>query len=431
MTANNITYIPRHADKLLEEKLQEVGAVIIKGPKWCGKTSTAANRAASVLYMQDPDALANNLMLANEKPSVLLQGKKPRLIDEWQEAPQLMDAVRFAIDKQQLLGAFILTGSATPKAEPRHSGVGRVGFVQMRTMTLAETGESCKAVSLSRLLSNGSNEYASNKTETAVCEAPSNLDIESIAEIIVRGSWPVAVARGVKNVAVDYVQALVNTDIQSCETVGRNPITALEILREYARCTSTQSGVSTMSKNLKERGGEISRPTFNSYLSSFRKLNIIDDLPAWRPSLKSKARTTSTPKRFLCDTSLACAAMQIKNNMLLNDLSTMGHLFENMCVHDIKAYCETFGAQAYFYRDTTGLEADCVVVDAQGRWGLIEIKLATSEVEAGAKSLNEVSNKIDKTLIGEPAFLMVITGSGYSYIRSDGIVVCPIGCLAP
>ena len=421
MDVPNEEYYPRVADALVEDKLKQTGAVVIRGPKWCGKTMTALKHSNSALFMQDPDTLENNLALAKEKPSVLLRGERPRLIDEWQEAPSLWDAVRFTIDKECLTGAFLLTGSATPKTQPRHSGAGRMSFVEMRTMSLSESKESKRAVSLSSL-------FTENPT---IEEANSGMDVEVLASLLVRGGWPIAATKKVKGVAADYVEALVNFDIRDCDEVKRNPATARHVLQEFSRCTSAQTGMATMAKNLKNRGGEISRPTFTDYISAYKKLNIIDDLQAWQPSLKSKARTTSTPKRFLTDPSIACAAMGTTAGMLVDDMSTMGHIFENLCVHDLKIYCATFGASAYFFHDSSGLEADCVIVDGAGAWGLVEIKLSSADVEAGVATLNKVSAKIDKAIVGEPRFKMVITGSGYSHQRRDGAIVCPIACLAP
>ena len=414
-------YYPRVADVIVESKLEQTGAVVIRGPKWCGKTMTALKHSNSALFMQDPDTLENNLALAKEKPSVLLRGEQPRLIDEWQEAPSLWDAVRFAIDKEHLTGAFLLTGSATPKTQPRHSGVGRMSFVEMRTMSLSESRESKQAVSLSSL-------FTENPT---IEEANSEMDVEVIASLLVRGGWPVAATKKIEGVATDYVEALVNIDIHDCDDVKRNPVTAKAVLQEFSRCVSTQTGMATMSKNLKNRGGEISRPTFIDYVSAYKKLNIIDDLQAWQPSLKSKARTTSTSKRFLTDPSIACAAMNMTPRMLVNDMSLMGHIFENLCVHDLKIYCDSFGANTYFYHDSSGLEADCVIVDGSGAWGLVEIKLSAADVEAGITTLNKVEDKIDKSIISHPSFKMVITGSGYSHQRQDGTIVCPIACLSP
>ena len=412
-------YYPRLVDKLIEKKLKQTGAIVIQGPKWCGKTMTAFTHSKSALFMQDPDELENNLALAHEKPSLLLKGAYPRLIDEWQEAPCLWDAVRFTVDKQRLTGAFILTGSSTPKTQPRHSGVGRMSFIEMKTMSLYESKESSGAVSLSSLFSEN----------PSIEEEKASSDIEKIADLLVRGGWPVAVTNNIKNVSSDYIETLVNFDVHNCDDVKRSPLTAHEILQEYARCTSTQTGLATMSKNLKNRGGEVSRPTFIDYISAFRKLHIIDELPAWQPSLKAKARTTSTPKRYLVDPSLACAALKANAKALLSDLSTMGHMFENLCVRDLKIYCSTFGASLFFYHDSAGSEADCVVVDPQGKWGLIEIKLKSAELEEGANALHKVAAKIDTTFIGEPSFKMLITSQGFSRVRPDGIIVCPITCL--
>lgn len=417
-------YLPRIADAELERRLARSGAVVVRGPKWCGKTETALRQAKSVLYMQDPDEARSNVELAAEKPSVLLRGEKPRLIDEWQEAPQLWDAVRFSVDRERARGLYILTGSSTPKEKPKHSGVGRVSFLDMRPMTLFESRESTGEISLSALFSSPDD-----------IEAKAMGDIESMAHCAVRGGWPGAVvdgdAQGSLEIASDYVRVVAEEDISRVDDVRRNPAHALLVMQAYARCSGVQADMASMSKSLKQQGSEISRPTFNAYVAALRKLLVLEDLPAWEPSMHAKSRVSTTPKRYFVDPSLAAAALGASPMLLLRDTSTFGGIFESMCIRDLRVYARWLKGSVYFYHDNTGLEADAVIVLPDGRWALVEVKLGTAQVDAAATSLHKVAAKINQDIMGAPAFLLVITSGGYAYRRKDGVFVSPLSCLAP
>ncbi len=418
-------YLPRIADADLKRRLERAGAVVIRGPKWCGKTETALRQAQSVLYMQDPDEARNNLRLAEEKPSLLLRGSKPRLIDEWQEAPQLWDAVRFAVDREKLRGGFILTGSATPKANPKHSGTGRMSFLDMRPMTLFESRESTGEVSLASLFSDARADF----------EGESSMDIERMAHALVRGGWPAAVTgedgRGAGELASDYVRAVAEEDIVRVDKSRSNPEHALLVLRAYARCSASQAGMATMAKDVKQRGSEISRPIFSAYAAALRALTIFEDLSAWTPSLRAKSRIATTPKRHFVDPSLAAAALGATPELLLRDMATYETLFESMCVRDLRVYMRRLSGTVLFYHDANGLEADAVLLLPDGHWALVEVKLGTAQVDTAAASLLKVAGKIDQSIAGAPSFLLVLTSGGYAYRRKDGVCVVPIDVLGP
>ena len=303
-------YMLRIADDLLAAKLRQAGAVVIRGPKWCGKTETALKHSKSALFMQDPDQRMNNQMLAESKPSILLRGEKPRLIDEWQEAPQLWDAVRFSVDREREIGLYILTGSATPKEKPRHSGAGRMSFLDMRTMSLYESQESTGEVSLLALFDAPED-----------IEGVSNSDVETIAFQVARGGWPSAVTMTDQSAAMEtahnYLTAVAEEDISNVDGVSRNPDHARLVMRSFARCVGSQMAVSSMSKMVNAQGSEMSRPTFSAYLGALRNLSIIEDLNAWEPSLRAKARISRTPKRYFADPSLAAAALGASPDTLL------------------------------------------------------------------------------------------------------------------
>lgn len=417
-------YMPRIADDLLAAKLRQAGAVVIRGPKWCGKTETALKHSKSALFMQDPDQRMSNQMLAESKPSILLRGEKPRLIDEWQEAPQLWDAVRFSVDREREIGLYILTGSATPKEKPRHSGAGRMSFLDMRTMSLYESRESTGEVSLLALFDAPED-----------IEGVSNGDVETIAFQVARGGWPSAVTMTDQSAAMEtahnYLTAVAEEDISSVDGVSRNPDHARLVMRSFARCVGSQMAVSSMSKMVNAQGSEMSRPTFSAYLGALRNLSIIEDLNAWEPSLRAKARISRTPKRYFADPSLAAAALGASPDTLLKDMPTLGMLYEALCIRDLRVYAQKNHGQVFFYRDNVGLEADAVVVLRDGRWGLVEIKLNQSQADAASDSLRRVANKVDQTIMGAPSFLLVVTADGYAYRRNDGVYVVPIGCLKP
>ncbi len=417
-------YLPRIVDAELAKRLTRSGAVVVRGPKWCGKTETALRQAKSVLYMQDPDEARSNAQIAAEKPSLLLRGDKPRLIDEWQEAPQLWDAVRFSVDRERSTGLYILTGSATPKERPKHSGTGRMSFLDMRPMTLFESRESTGEVSLAALFS----------SPCVDVEGKAAGDIETAAHCAVRGGWPSAVTgdpQDALEVAVDYIQAVAEEDISKVDDVKRNPAHALLVMQAYARCSGTQANMTSMAKSLKQRGSELSRPTFSAYVAALRKLSMLEDLSAWEPSLHAKSRISTTPKRYFVDPSLAAAALGASPTLLLRDTSTFGALFESMCMRDLRVYARQLKGTVYFYHDGTGLEADAVIVLPDGRWALVEIKLGSAQVEAAAASLSKVAAKVNQDIMGAPSFLLVVTSGGYAYRRKDGICVSPVSCLAP
>lgn len=417
-------YMPRIADDLLAAKLRQAGAVVIRGPKWCGKTETALKHSKSALFMQDPDQRMSNQMLAESKPSILLRGEKPRLIDEWQEAPQLWDAVRFSVDREREIGLYILTGSATPKEKPRHSGAGRMSFLDMRTMSLYESRESTGEVSLLALFDAPED-----------IEGVSNSDVETIAFQVARGGWPSAVTMTDRSAAMEtahnYLTAVAEEDISNVDGVSRNPDHARLVMRSFARCVGSQMAVSSMSKMVNAQGSEMSRPTFSAYLGALRNLSIIEDLNAWEPSLRAKARISRTPKRYFADPSLAAAALGASPDTLLKDMPTLGMLYETLCIRDLRVYAQKNHGQVFFYRDNVGLEADAVVALRDGRWGLVEIKLNQSQADAASDSLRRVANKVDQTIMGAPSFLLVVTADGYAYRRNDGVYVVPIGCLKP
>lgn len=417
-------YMPRIADDLLAAKLRQAGAVVIRGPKWCGKTETALKHSESALFMQDPDQRMSNQMLAESKPSILLRGEKPRLIDEWQEAPQLWDAVRFSVDREREIGLYILTGSATPKEKPRHSGAGRMSFLDMRTMSLYESRESTGEVSLLALFDAPED-----------IEGVSNSDVETIAFQVARGGWPSAVTMTDRSAAMEtahnYLTAVAEEDISNVDGVSRNPDHARLVMRSFARCVGSQMAVSSMSKMVNAQGSEMSRPTFSAYLGALRNLSIIEDLNAWEPSLRAKARISRTPKRYFADPSLAAAALGASPDTLLKDMPTLGMLYEALCIRDLRVYAQKNHGQVFFYRDNVGLEADAVVALRDGRWGLVEIKLNQSQADAASDSLRRVANKVDQTIMGAPSFLLVVTADGYAYRRNDGVYVVPIGCLKP
>ena len=417
-------YMPRIADDLLAAKLRQAGAVVIRGPKWCGKTETALKHSKSALFMQDPDQRMSNQMLAESKPSILLRGEKPRLIDEWQEAPQLWDAVRFSVDREREIGLYILTGSATPKEKPRHSGAGRMSFLDMRTMSLYESRESTGEVSLLALFDAPED-----------IEGVPNSDVETIAFQVARGGWPSAVTMTDQSAAMEtahnYLTAVAEEDISNVDGVSRNPDHARLVMRSFARCVGSQMAVSSMSKMVNAQGSEMSRPTFSAYLGALRNLSIIEDLNAWEPSLRAKARISRTPKRYFADPSLAAAALGASPDTLLKDMPTLGMLYEALCIRDLRVYAQKNHGQVFFYRDNVGLEADAVIALRDGRWGLVEIKLNQSQADAASDSLRRVANKVDQTIMGAPSFLLVVTADGYAYRRNDGVYVVPIGCLKP
>ena len=420
-------YKPRIADKILNRRLRGTGAVLIQGPKWCGKTTTAEQQAKSIIYLDDPETMTQNLELASLSPKRLLIGETPRLIDEWQLAPQLWDAVRFEVDHREGTGHFILTGSAVP-ADTRkihHTGTGRFAWLTMRTMSLFESGDSVGEVSLGQLFEESERDiFSVNK-----------LNIDDIAWLICRGGWPRASIVD-KDVALDqaygYYEAVVNSDISRVDGVNRDPERAKRILRSLARNQCAQVSISTICADI-ETNDEIAanRETLSSYIDALKKIFVLEDSLAWNPNLRSKTAIRTSDTRYFSDPSIGIAALGIGPNDLINDLNTMGLFFESMCIRDLRVYADSIGGTVYHYRDKTGLECDAVIHLRNGHYGLIEIKLGGDKnIEDGAATLKTLAEKIDSDKMKEPSFLMVLTGtSKYAYRREDGVYVVPVGCL--
>ncbi len=419
-----VDYLPRVADRVLERKLRTAGAVQIKGPKWCGKTATAARVSASGVYLQDPDNGPSYLQLADSKPSLLLAGAEPRLIDEWQMAPQLWDAVRYEIDRGRGRGRFILTGSATPRKteQPAHSGVGRIARMTMRTMSLFESGESACGVSLARLF-DGDTDVASL----------ANFDIEDIAYAVCRGGWPEAVTETSREIALemarDYVTELLDADIEQIDGVRRNRTWMRSILRSYARNIASEASLTTIAADM--QGEPPSRDTLSEYIDALTRACVLEDMDAWAPRLRSKTAVRTSPTRHVCDPSIAAAMLNATPEKLLQDFETFGLLFESMCVRDLRVYADALEGTVYHYRDKTGLEADAVLVLNDGRWALVEVKLGLRQIDSAAENLKKLAAKIDADIEGEPSFLMVLTGTAAAYRREDGVVVAPLATLEP
>ncbi|WP_455136106.1 ATP-binding protein [Thermophilibacter sp.] len=415
-------YLPRVADATLERALRGSGAVYITGPKWCGKTATAERRSRSQVYLQDPDRHASLLALAETKPSLILEGEEPRLIDEWQEAPQLWDAVRFAVDRGRGRGRFILTGSATPRVRPTHSGVGRIAPLRMRTMSLYESRESNGAVSLAGLFG--------GMTDVA---ALADLDVEGIAYALCRGGWPEAVLEPDEDVALmqagNYIEELVTSDIEEMDGARRSATWLRSIMRSYARNVSCEAALTTIATDM--QGEPPSINTVSDYVDALARASVVEDLEAWNPRLRSKTAVRTSPTRHFSDPSLAAVLLHVTPRSLLADFNTFGLLFESLCVRDLRVYMEALRGSVYHYRDKTGLEADAVLTLPDGQWAPVEVKMGHSRVDEGAKHLLKLADRVDAEHEGAPAFLMVLTATEAAYRRDDGVLVVPLACLAP
>lgn len=422
-------YRQRIADKLLAEKLESMGAVLIEGPKACGKTTTAEQQAKSVLYMDDPTRVNQNMHLAETNIRMLLNGDTPRLIDEWQMAPQLWDAIRFEVDHRDDDGQFMLTGSAVPKEKDKdkiqHSGAGRFAWLKMRPMSLWESQESTGEVSLEKMFSDQDD-----------IEGSSSLNMDDIAFLICRGGWPKSLNKKTEKAALkqvtEYYEAITRSDISRVDDVERDERRAKRLMRSYARMQGGQVSIGTITADIKVNEAEgISDVTVESYLNALRKIFVIEDMPAWNPNLRSKTAIRTSDTRYFVDPSIAVAALGIGPNDLINDLETLGLLFETLCVRDLRVYSDALDGEVFHYRDKNGLECDAVVHLRNGKYGLIEIKLGGDTlIEEGATNLKKLADKIDTTKMKVPSFLMVLTAVGdYAYKRTDGVFVVPIGCL--
>ena len=423
---NHLKYRPRVADKLLLDQLDAAGAVLIQGPKWCGKTTTAIQAAKSIKYMDWPRELEKNLFLAEEDPGALLDGDVPRLIDEWQLAPQLWDAARFMIDRRGKPGQFIFTGSAVPadKSKIHHTGTGCFAWLTMRPMSLWESGDSNGKVSLTNLFA-----------QQHLSSISPDHSISELSFLICRGGWPNSIAMNRPSAlrqAKNYVAAVCENDISRVDNVKRDATFARRLLRSYARLQGTQAPISTIYSDLTtNKEGSMSEDTINSYISALKKIFVIEDMPAWSPNLRSKTAIRTSDTRYFVDPSVATAALGLGPKDLQNDLNTLGLMFETLAIRDLRVYAETLDGEVFHYRDRNGLECDAVIHLQNGNYGLVEIKLGGSKLEnEGAENLKKLSDKIDTDKMKEPSFLMVLTGIGsYAYKRKDGVLVVPIGCL--
>lgn len=421
-------YKQRIADQILTDKLEAMGAVLIEGPKYCGKTTLATQQAKSVLYMADPDTKNQNLALAQTNISRLLQGETPRLIDEWQIAPKLWDAVRNEVDKRDEDGQFMLTGSAVPPRQDEifHSGTGRMAWLKLRTMSLWESGDSTGDVSLGALFRNAD-----------TIDGSSTIDIDQLAYLTCRGGWPKATLKKNKKAALtqakEYFEAVYRYDISRIDDVERDPELAKRILRSYARNQGSQATAGTILADIRVNENDtLSENTIYTYIKVLKKIFVIEDSLAWNPNLRSKTAIRTSDTRYFTDPSIATAALGLGPDDLINDLNTFGLIFETLCVRDLRVYADALGGTVYHYRDKNNLECDAVVHLENGSYGLIEVKLGGEHlINEGASNLKVLANKIDTDKMKQPSFLMVLTGVGnHPYKRpEDGVLVVPIGCL--
>jgi len=419
-------YRKRIADDILKRKLEGKGAVLIEGPKWCGKTTTAEQFAASILYMDDPEKKEQNIAMSELNPKRLLKGETPRLIDEWQLAPKLWDAIRFEVDHRGELGQFVLTGSAVPvdTKDITHSGTGRFTWMLMRPMSLYESGDSTGEVSLKTLFDGD-----------VKIDGTSKLDIDRLAFLVCRGGWPQAVGMRDEialDQAYDYYEAVVHSDINRADNVQKNPERVRRLMRSYARNQGGQVPNTALAHDIAANDEmPINEETVASYVNALRKIFVVEDMPAWNPNLRSKTAIRSSDTRYYIDPSIAVAALGIGPSDLVNDLKTFGFLFETLCIRDLRVFADTLNGEVYHYRDKDGQECDAVIHLRNGKYGLIEIKLGGDKlIEEGANSLKAMEAKLDIDKMKAPSFLMVLTGTGdYAYCRPDGVYVIPIGCL--
>lgn len=424
-------YLPRILDNILEDRLDAVGAVLIAGPKWCGKTTTAMQKAKSILKLQDPDKTQGYLKTAEIKPSLLLKGDNPRLIDEWQMAPVLWDAVRNAVDERGDVGLFILTGSTSvDESSIMHSGTGRISRMIMYPMSLYESNESNGKISLRALFDN---------PDIDIDGIECSLTIEKLVFAACRGGWPSSLNKKTEKAmlfeAQNYISNICDSDASTVDGVKKSPERVRAILRSYARNISTLATDKTVLQDVCSNYSDITMPTLNSYISALERLYVIEDIPAWCPAIRSATTIRSSKKKEFTDPSIAVAALGLSPKTLLQDLNTFGFIFETLCIRDLKVYSAIADGHVSYYRDRYGVEADCVLHLADGRYALIEFKLGSREIEEGANHLLEIKRLIQKantqkkTNLREPDLMIVITGGEMAYTRPDGVKIVPIGAL--
>lgn len=440
---NCMKYLSRSADILLEEKLDAFGAVLIEGPKWCGKTTTAKQQAKSVLEMQDPDMSLGYLRTAETKPSLLLAGDTPRLIDEWQDAPVLWDAVRTMVDRRVEPGQFILTGSnAVVRKKIKNSGTGRIARMKMYPMSLWESKESNGKISLEALF---------DDPKLDVDGITSDMKVEDLVNAACRGGWPASLSgRSMKaklSIAKEYIDTVCSDDISRVDDVKRDATIARLILKTYARNISTLAKKSVMLKDLRAQIETISDNTMDDYMLALNKLFVIEDVESWSPAIRSATAIRTGMKREFTDPSVAVAALGLTPDALLMDMNTFGFIFETMCIRDLRAYSQAMGGRMAYYHDRYDLEADGVLTLDDGRYALLEFKLGSREIDEGAEHLLEIRdlvrryNKDSKgAKLREPDLMMVVTGGQMAYnhavlvdgvAQEDGVKVIPIACLKP
>ncbi len=415
-------YLPRIVDKMLQNKLEYMGAVLIEGCKWCGKSTTAKQFAKSYIEFQDPDKKMQYDKTNQTKPSLFLEGEKPRLFDEWQMYPVLWDSIRMDIDHTGLKGQYILTGSARQEEDSvMHTGTGRITKLLMRPMSLYESLESNGSVSL--------NDIINGKDISGI----SKIDFDGLINAMIRGGWPESLNIDGENkykISKDYVQSLLNEEIKTVDGTTRNTSKMRAVLKSISRNISTNVSKSTILENVKtEFASEVSRPTLDDYLNTLEKLYILEYIPATNLNLRSKTPLRVSPKLELVDPSLVIATLNLKREDLINDLNFTGFIFENMCMRDLKIYADAIDARLSYYRDKNNFEVDCILETTDGKWGAIEIKLGAGEIPDAVSNLTKFKENVDTDKYKEPSFLMVLTGADYSYKRDDGIYVVSIGTL--
>ena len=425
-------YMPRTIDAELSDRLEAMGAVLIVGPKWCGKTTTAMQKAKSVLKMQDPDKTEAYLATAQAKPSLLLIGDNPRLIDEWQMAPVLWDAVRTAVDERRQEGLFILTGSTTiDQTQIMHSGTGRISRMIMRPMSLFESNESNGKISVSRLFDDRNLE---------IDGIQSTLSIENLIFAACRGGWPSSLTKKNEKASLfvvnSYIDNICENDVSSVDGIKKEPNRVRALLKSYARNLATSASNATVLKDINANFSDMVESTMYSYIDALNKIFVIDDIPAWSPSIRSKTSIRGKNKKLFIDPSIAVAALSLSPEILMQDLNTFGFIFENLCIRDLKVYSNALGGQISYYHDRFGLEADAVLHLKDGRYALMEFKLGSRDIEEASKHLLQLKELIVKynhdnqtSKLREPDLLIVITGGELAYTRKDGVKIIPIGCL--
>ncbi|MCL2859668.1 MAG: DUF4143 domain-containing protein [Oscillospiraceae bacterium] len=418
-------YIKRIIDKSIKEKLKVMGCVVVRGPKWCGKTTTAKQFAKSIIELQDPVEGAKYKEIAENNINLLLEGEKPRLVDEWQLIPGVWNAIRYDIDKQNERGLYLITGSVKPNDKDKkdlHSGIGRMSFVTMYPMSLYESGDSNGSISLKEILDG----------KAKVHGQTTDITYERLAYLTCRGGWPSSVTQKDENLALkiakEYLDVLCESDIES-DTENINPKLTRAIMRAYSRLTCTIEAGKTLYEDIRNIYGDVSDVTIINYLNKLKRLYVIEDVEAWNPNIISKTNMKTAPKKTLIDSSIACAALECSPKELTMDPMTFGLLFENLVDRDLKVYANSLGGYLRHYRDRYGLECDQVIHFDNGEYGLVQTKLGTKKIKEGAEKLIELRDKLRENGKKEPKFLMVITGSDMAYTTKDGVLIVPVGCL--